>query len=103
MSQKSVENKLQLIVTVIVLLVAGFFTYFGFIHQPGECNPIDKEFLYCHLHPMGALSIIGAVLFYSGAALLAGVTRIFTNDLRGPWGVAAVAAIVIGFILIYAS
>lgn len=106
MSKDRQEDGVQVIASVIVLLVVILFTYFGFFY-PQECHPIDKEFLWCRLHPFTVVDLIGCILFYAGAAVLAGVTKLFGYDpvaVDGSWRTWATAgALVLGIVLIWAN
>lgn len=100
------ENKTGLIIqTVIVLAIASVFTAFAFF-LPQQCD-IDKIYLWCRLHPMGALDVIGLILFYAGCAFLAGLPKWLGFELGSPTGSAALnlgafAGMVTGAILMWA-
>ncbi len=83
MAQK--ENKTGLIIqTAVVAVIVIVFTLFAFVIKQ-ECD-IDKVYLWCRVHPLSFLDVIGLVLFYGGAAMFAGVPKWLGFELGSPEG-----------------
>jgi len=68
----------QIVSLSIIALVALAFTVGGFF-VPQECG-IDREFLWCRLHPFTVADLVGTVGFYGSLLLLAGVLHILGED-----------------------
>jgi hypothetical protein len=85
------------IATIVVAIVATIYMFF----IPQNCDGFVKEFLYCHVHPLKLVDILGLVIFYTGCVGLSGIWMNVTGDVdenpgRGiMWGsfIAALAGI----------
>ena len=93
MSNKSDKTGLiiQTSVTAVIVIV---FTLFAFV-IPQECD-IDKVYLWCRVHPLTALDIVGLILFYGAAAMLAGIPKWFGFELGSPTGSSSLNLITFG-------
>jgi hypothetical protein len=93
-------------VIAFMALVTIVFTLFGFvIEQP--CNGIDKDSLYCALHPISFINLIGVIMFYAGFVFISGVWALKKGGILLPVGsvwpnFAGFALFVLGAILIFA-
>jgi len=72
------ETIVYLVCLAVWALCAFQFVRLGFF-VPQVCD-IDKEFLYCHLHPMGGLAIVGLILFAASFIFVTGVWKFITGD-----------------------
>lgn len=97
--QQKQERALHIVGAAIVIICAVMFTLYGFF-IPQTCD-IDKQYLYCHLHPASFISIFGCVLFYSAIAVLAGVTKLFKVNFTGGMGFVAALVAVAGIVLVW--
>lgn len=55
-----------------VLLILIVATLFLFVFKQ-ECAGLDKEFVYCYVHPATGWGILGLVLFYVGGLYISGI------------------------------
>ena len=78
------EKSTWMVVRGIVALCLFLFTYYGFF-EPQTCD-IDREYLWCNLHPFTTFDLIGCVLFYGAAAVIAGVPKLFGVEIFNPTG-----------------
>ena len=79
------ESKSGLIIqSVVVGAILLVFTLFAFVFKQ-ECD-IDKVYLWCRVHPLKVLDVIGLILFYGGGAMLAGVPKWLGFDMGSPTG-----------------
>ena len=62
----------------ILAIIVAFFGYAFFWEQP--CD-IDKQYLWCHTHPMGFWSYLGITMFVAGALWLGGIVKIFGKEI----------------------
>lgn len=99
------EARAQLIVSAIIAIILFLFTYYGFFESQ-ICHSIDKDSLFCRLHPFTGWDLLGCILFYTGALFLAGVPRFFGYDPyldKGNWQTWAVAiGTLAGIVIIWA-
>jgi len=92
------------VVRGIILLCVGLFTYYGFFNtQP--CD-IDAIYLSCRLNPFTTFDLIGCILFYGAAAVMAGVPKLFGIEIFNPqgsalWNIVTFVGGVIGVVLIW--
>lgn len=106
MSTKKKDDKGGLIIqTLVVGAIMAVFTAFAFF-IPQECD-IDKIYLWCRVHPLTTLDLVGMVLFYAGGVMLAGVPKWLGFDLGSPTGSSSLnwytfAAMALGAILMWA-
>lgn len=78
------EKSTWMVVRGIVALCLFLFTYYGFFEtQP--CD-IDAIYLSCRLNPFTTFDLIGCVLFYGAALVLAGVPKLFGVEIFNPQG-----------------
>lgn len=83
-------------------------TLFLFVWKQ-DCGPIDKEFVWCYVHPATFWGILGLVLFYSGGLYIIGVLPYaliwffgVADDSDGlKTGYVVAATFLLGFFLIY--
>lgn len=66
-----------IIVNVIFAVTAFVFIRLAFF-VPQVCD-LDKEFVWCHTHPVHGLGIPGMILFCSAFISVTGIWRIFTG------------------------
>ena len=78
------EKSGLIIQTAVVGVIVLVFTLFAFVIKQ-ECD-IDKVYLWCRVHPLTALDVVGLVLFYGGAAMFAGVPKWLGIELGSPTG-----------------
>ena len=90
--------------TVVVVLVAFLFTYFGFF----ETQPCDLDAIYlsCRLNPFTAFDLIGCTLFYGGCVLASCLPVLEKFELYNPEGssaynIGAFVGMVLGVTLIW--
>lgn len=89
------ENIVYGICVAIWAVIAFFFIRLGFF-VPQTCD-LDKEFLYCHLHPMGVLSTIGLVLYGLSSIFITGVWKFITGEvITDKAGTYAIIGFVVG-------
>jgi hypothetical protein len=98
------EKGLWLAARIVILLVVVLFTYYGFLNVK-PCD-IDRAYLSCRLHPFTLGDLIGCILFYGGAAVLAGVPSLFGVELFNQegsrkWNIITFIALVAGIVLIW--
>lgn len=98
------EKSTWMIVRAIVLLVVGLFTYYGFFNQQ-PCD-IDAIYLSCRLNPFTVFDLVGCILFYGAAAVMAGVPKWFGIEIFNPtgsamWNIITGVAGVLGVVLIW--
>ncbi len=93
----------DVVVRIGLLAIVLLFTLYGFvIKQP--CD-IDEQYLWCRLHPMSILQVVGVIGFYLGAFLLSGIwQKWFTlydevNSTR--WNLTFFGAIALSIVLIW--
>lgn len=55
--------------TLVILVVATLFLFV--FKQP--CEGLDKEFVYCHVHPATGWGVLGLILFYAGGLYISGI------------------------------
>lgn len=72
------EKVLYIICCVIWAAFAFMFIKYGYL-SPQHCD-IDKEFLYCHLHPSGALATAGVALLGVSFIFVTGVWKFVTGE-----------------------
>lgn len=56
----------QTITQVIVAVVVIVVLIFGFLVKQ-DCDTIDKQFLYCRLHPFTGFDLVGMIIFLAAA------------------------------------
>ena len=105
MSTKKENNSGLIIQSIIVGIIMLVFTLFAFV-IPQECD-IDKQYLWCRVHPLSFLDIIGMILFYAGGAMAAGVPKWLGFELGSPTGSSSLnlycfGGMVLGSILMWA-
>lgn len=98
------EKGLWMAARVLILLIVGLFTYYGFFNQQ-PCD-IDAIYLSCRLNPFTVFDFIGCVLFYGAAAVIAGVPKFFGIEIFNPtgsamWNIITGVAGVLGIVLIW--
>ena len=99
-------RKFRLLTMAFAALCFFLFFYYGFgAEQP--CD-LDKQYLWCHLHPLKTLAVVGIVLFIGGVlAFCQAWTYLFPDmDDEQPGKTIVLTgfvAAVIGVGLIYAS
>ncbi len=79
-----------------ILLV---FTLFAFVIKQ-QCD-IDKVYLYCRVHPLTIVDIIGMILFYGGAALMMGFKQLFNEENSSKWNFILFGLMAAGILLIW--
>jgi len=94
------EEIVSVLTKVIILSIVVCFTVFGFL-VPQYCDPIDKEFLYCNLHPFKVIDLIGCIIFYGAATVISGLLNKWVQLSESKWTFIAFAVLLIGFILIF--
>jgi len=72
------EKTTQVIASSIVALVILAFVYLGFFDE--QICDIDKQYLWCRLHPFTTLDLIGCILFGIGASIIGGLPKLFGYD-----------------------
>ncbi len=97
------ESKTWLAIRIFLGVIVLLFTLFGFvIKQP--CD-IDEVYLWCKLHPMSLLQVVGVIGFYAGAFALSGLwQKYFTlyNEVNSSkWNFIFFGAIALSIILIW--
>ena len=98
------EKSAWMIVRGIVALVVFLFTYYGFFEKQ-PCD-IDAIYLSCRLNPFTVFDLIGCVLFYGAAAMIAGVPKLFGVEIFNPtgsakWNIITGLAGALGIVLIW--
>ena len=87
----------------ILLLAVLAFTYYGFFSKQ-ECD-IDAIYLWCRLHPLKFIDIIGCILFYGGAFLLSGLWEkyfvLWEEENTTKWNTRIFICLVLGVVLIW--
>ena len=75
------------------------FTLFAFvIKQP--CD-IDKIYLWCRVHPLTIIDILGLILFYGGGALMVGFKELSNEAGSSKWNFIIFGAMAAGILLIW--
>jgi len=75
------------------------FTLFAFvIKQP--CD-IDKIYLWCRVHPLTIIDILGLILFYGGGALMMGFKELSNEARSSKWNFIIFGAMAAGILLIW--
>lgn len=103
-TDKQKEKRQQFIGMGIVGLAVILFIVLGFLVEQ-SCD-IDKQYLYCRLHPMSFGDIIGLPLFFGGAILISGLLPFLRINLYNPansalWNWISFGAMALGVILIW--
>lgn len=65
------EKVMTWLVPIGGLAILLIVTFFLFVSKQ-DCTGVDKEFVYCYVHPATFWGIIGLILFYSGAFYITG-------------------------------
>src|SRR5580765_3418393 len=99
------EKTIYIICCIIWAAFAFLFINYGYL-SPQHCD-IDKEFLYCHLHPGGPFATIGLILFAASFIFVTGVWKFFTGtvitDKALGWSALGFVCGAIGVGLIFAN
>lgn len=99
------EKVIYAICCVIWGAFAFLFIKLGYVDA--QVCDIDKASLYCHVHPNGALSIIGQILFGLSFVFITGVWKFFTGEIitNNALAYAGIGFVVglIGVLLIFAN
>lgn len=80
---------------VLVVTINGLFI-------PQACHAIDKQYLYCNLHPASGWAVFGLILMWAGGLCVCGVTNVLGFRLMGQensigkWPFIFLAATVVG-------
>lgn len=93
--------KPEMILKIGVGIIVTVFTLFAFvIKQP--CD-IDKVYLWCRVHPLKVVDVLGLILFYGGAVALAGFKEFLNPENSSKWNFIVGGVIALGFILIWGA
>ena len=97
------EKTTWLVVRVILGIVVLLFTLYGFFIKQ-ECD-IDAVYLWCRLHPMSILQVVGVIGFYGGAFALSGIWQkwitLYNEENNTKWNWIFCAAIFVSLVLIW--
>ena len=91
--------KSSLILKLGVGIVLIVFTLFAFVIKQ-ECD-IDKIYLYCRVHPLTILDILGLILFYGSGIFLMGFKPVMNAENSSRWNYITFAGLAAGLILVW--
>ncbi len=77
--EKKWERNVRWLIHIATIVVAVVVTVYLFF-IPQVCEGFVKEFLYCHVHPVKLIDIVGLILFYAGCVGLSGIWMNVTGD-----------------------
>lgn len=94
----------DILVSIGMVAIAIVFTWYGFFSN--QVCDIDRQYLFCRLHPFTTGDLIGCIFFYSSLAIMGGITRLFGWNLYNApnssgWTIGTVILGALGAILIW--
>ena len=77
--EKKWERNFRWAIHIATLIVAVVVTIYLFF-IPQDCSGVVKEFMYCQVHPLMFIDIVGLIVFYAGCVGLSGIWMNVTGD-----------------------
>jgi hypothetical protein len=81
---KDNESGLWTVVKLGIALIYVVFLTYAFFIKPSEPCGIDRQFLYCHFHPMAFSALLGFILFTACCVFFSGIWKTKFGEILMP-------------------